>query len=164
MAKAQVSEVELKDQVISINRVTKVVKGGKNLSFSALVVVGDQQGRVGYGMGKAKEVPSAIRKGVEKARRCMVEIPLIGSTIPHAVLGVFGSGRVVMKPAQEGTGVIAGGPVRAVMDAAGIKNVVTKSIGTANPHNVIKATFKGLALLRSREQVARVRGVSVDDL
>ena len=164
MAKAQVSEVELKDQVISINRVTKVVKGGKNLSFSALVVVGDQQGRVGYGMGKAKEVPSAIRKGVEKARRSLVEIPLIGSTIPHAVLGVFGSGRVVMKPAQEGTGVIAGGPVRAVMDAAGIKNVVTKSIGTANPHNVIKATFKGLALLRSREQVARVRGVSVDDL
>lgn len=164
MARAEVSEVELKDQVISINRVTKVVKGGKNLSFSALVVVGDQQGRVGYGMGKAKEVPSAIRKGVEKARKTMVEIPLIGSTIPHAVLGVFGSGRVVMKPAQEGTGVIAGGPVRAVMESAGIKNVVTKSIGTANPHNVIKATFKGLALLRSREQVARVRGVSVDDL
>ncbi len=158
------TEVELKDQVVSINRVTKVVKGGKNLSFSALVVVGDQNGRVGYGMGKAKEVPSAIRKGIEKAKKSMIEIPLSGPTIPHAVLGVFGSGRVVIKPALEGTGVIAGGPVRAVMESAGIKDVVTKSIGSANPHNVVKATFAGLAQLRSPDAVARTRGISVEEL
>ena len=164
MANRDGREVELTDQVISINRVTKVVKGGKNLSFSALVVVGDHQGRVGFGMGKAKEVPAAIRKGIEKARKTMINIPLRGSTIPHAVLGVFGSGRVVIKPAQEGTGVIAGGPVRAVMESAGIKDVVTKSVGTANPHNVIKATFKGLLQLRSPAQVARTRGLSIEDL
>mgnify|MGYP003309983793 CR=1 FL=1 len=127
------TETEIVDQVVAINRVTKVVKGGKNLSFSALVVVGDQQGRVGYGMGKAKEVPSAIRKGIENARRKMVKIPMKKTTIPHEVLGVFGSGRVVIKPAQEGTGVIAGGPVRAVMESAGIRDVVTKSLGSANP-------------------------------
>ncbi len=155
---------ELVDQVVSINRVTKVVKGGKNLSFSALVVVGDQQGRVGYGMGKAKEVPSAIRKGIEKARRTLVEVPMKGTTIPHGVLGVFGSGQVVLKPAQEGTGVIAGGPVRAVMEAAGIRDVVTKSLGTANPHNVIKATFQGLLQLRTPEQVAKIRGIAVQEL
>ena len=140
---------ELKDQVISINRVTKVVKGGKNLSFSALVVVGDQQGRVGYGMGKAKEVPAAIKKGVDKAKRGLIEIPMTGSTVPHAVLGAFGSGRVMIKPAKEGTGVIAGGPVRAVMESAGIKDVVTKSLGSANPSNIVKATFQGLLQLPS---------------
>ncbi len=158
------TETELVDQVVSINRVTKVVKGGKNLSFSALVVVGDQQGRVGYGMGKAKEVPSAIRKGIEKARRNMIEVPMKGATIPHGVLGIFGSGQVVLKPAQEGTGVIAGGPVRAVMESAGIRDVVTKSLGSANPHNVIKATFQGLLQLRSPEQVAKARGIAVQEL
>ena len=155
---------ELKDQVISINRVTKVVKGGKNLSFSALVVVGDQQGRVGYGMGKAKEVPAAIKKGVDKAKRHMIEIPMSGSTVPHAVLGTFGSGRVMIKPAQEGTGVIAGGAVRAVMESAGIKDVVTKSLGSANPNNIVKATFQGLLQLRSPAEVAKNRGISVEDL
>ena len=158
------TETEIVDQVISINRVTKVVKGGKNLSFSALVVVGDQQGRVGYGMGKAKEVPAAIRKGIENARRTMVQIPMKNTTIPHEVLGVFGAGRVVIKPAQEGTGVIAGGPVRAVMESAGIRDVVTKSLGSSNPHNVVKATFEGLLQLRSAEQVAKARGIKVQEL
>ena len=158
------TETEIVDQVVSINRVTKVVKGGKNLSFSALVVVGDQQGRVGYGMGKAKEVPSAIRKGIENARREMVQIPMKNTTIPHEVLGVFGAGRVVIKPAPEGTGVIAGGPVRAVMESAGIRDVVTKSLGSANPHNVVKATFEGLLQLRSAEQVAKTRGIKVQEL
>ncbi len=155
---------ELKDQVISINRVTKVVKGGKNLSFSVLVVVGDQQGRVGYGMGKAKEVPVAIKKGLDKAKRDMIEVPMSGFTVPHAVMGTFGSGRVMIKPAKEGTGVIAGGAVRAVMESAGIKDVVTKSLGSANPNNIVKATFQGLLQLRSPAEVARNRGISVEDL
>ena len=158
------TDTEIVDQVVSINRVTKVVKGGKNLSFSALVVVGDQKGRVGYGMGKAKEVPSAIRKGIENARRKMIRIPMKNTTIPHEVLGVFGSGRVVIKPAKEGTGVIAGGAVRAVMESAGIRDVVTKSLGSANPHNVVKATFEGLLQLRSAEQVAKTRGIKVQEL
>ncbi len=164
MVSPETTEVELKDQVVAINRVTKVVKGGKNLSFSALVVVGDQGGRVGYGLGKAKEVPAAIRKGIEKAKKTMIQIPLAGATIPHAVLGCFGSGRVVLKPAPEGTGVIAGGAVRAVMESAGIRDVVTKSIGSANPHNVIKATFEGLKQLRSPQQVAQARGLSLEEL
>ena len=155
---------EIKDQVISINRVTKVVKGGKNLSFSVLVVVGDRQGRVGYGMGKAKEVPTALKKGVDKAKREMIEVPMSGSTVPHAVMGRFGAGRVMIKPAQEGTGVIAGGAVRAVMESAGIKDVVTKSLGSANPTNIVKAVFQGLLQLRTPAEVAKNRGISVEEL
>ena len=143
------SQLQLKDTVVAINRVTKVVKGGKNLSFSALVVVGDEGGHVGYGSGKAKEVPQAIRKAIESAKKNMISVPLTNNTIPHQVLGLFGSGRVLLKPAVEGTGIIAGGAVRAVMQAAGISNVLTKSIGTSNPHNVIKATFEGLRNLRN---------------
>lgn len=164
MANTDTLEFEFKDQVISINRVTKVVKGGKNLSFSALVVVGDQNGKVGFGTGKAKEVPSAIKKGVDKAKREMITVPLKGSTIPHPVVGVFGAGRVMLKPATEGTGVIAGGAVRAVMEAAGVRDVVTKVLGSTNPNNVVRATFQGLRDLRSADQVARVRGISAEDL
>ena len=157
--------LNLKEQVVSINRVTKVVKGGKNLSFSALVVIGDPQARVvGFGVGKAKEVPSAIRKGIEAAKKNLRKIQMLERTIPHQVLGRFGSGLVLLKPAPEGTGVIAGGPVRAVVTAAGIPNVLTKSIGTHNPHNVVKATIAALEQLRDRQEVADLRGVAVDKL
>ncbi len=158
------NQANLKDQVVSINRVTKVVKGGKNLSFSALVVVGDQNGHAGFGMGKAREVPMAIRKAIEQAKKNMIKLNLKGTSIPHQVLGRYGSGQVLLKPASEGTGIIAGGPVRAVMEVAGISNVLTKSIGTSNPHNVIKATFDALLALKDAGQVAELRGKQKEDL
>jgi small subunit ribosomal protein S5 len=158
------SQLQLKDTVVSINRVTKVVKGGKNLSFSALVVVGDEGGHVGFGSGKAKEVPQAIRKAIEAAKKNMISVPLTNNTIPHQVLGLFGAGRVLLKPAVEGTGIIAGGAVRAVMQAAGVSNVLTKSIGTSNPHNVIKATFEGLRSLRNPSEVARLREKTLEEI
>ena len=142
------TQLEIKDTVVSINRVTKVVKGGKNLSFSALVVVGDGHGVVGYGVGKAKEVPSAIKKGIEAAKKNLIRVPLKGTTVPHPVIGRFGAGRVLLKPAPDGTGIIAGGAVRAVVESAGVSNVLTKSLGTANPHNVVRAAFTALQKLR----------------
>ena len=158
-------QYQLKDQVVAVNRVTKVVKGGKNLSFAALVVIGDPGAAVvGYGSGKAKEVPQAIRKGIEAAKKNLLKVNMNQTTIPHTVLGRFGSGLVLLKPAPEGTGVIAGGAVRAVMTSAGIQNVLTKSIGTANPHNVIKATFDALSQLRDRNEVAARRGKTVQEL
>ncbi len=157
--------LNLKEEVVSINRVTKVVKGGKNLSFSALVVVGDPEAKVvGYGTGKAKEVPAAIKKGIEAAKKNLRKIHVLETTIPHPVLGKFGKGLVLLKPAPEGTGVIAGGPVRAVMQVAGIPNVVTKCIGSHNPHNVVKATMDALEQLRDRQAVADLRGVPLDQL
>jgi small subunit ribosomal protein S5 len=152
--------LNLKENVVAINRVTKVVKGGKNMSFSALVVVGDAQARVvGFGVGKAKEVPSAIRKGIEAAKKNLRRVHLLESTIPHQVLGRFGAGLVMLKPAREGTGVIAGGPVRAVVQACGIPNVLTKSIGSHNPHNVVKATINALEQLRDIKAVREMRGL-----
>ncbi len=156
---------QLKDQVVAINRVTKVVKGGKNLSFAALVVVGDPgSGVVGYGSGKAKEVPQAIRKGIESAKKNLIKVNLTQTSIAHLVLGRYGSGKVLLKPAPEGTGVIAGGAVRAVMTSAGVQNVLTKSIGTTNPHNVIKATFDALKQLKNKESVANLRGKVAEEL
>lgn len=146
------------DKVVHINRVTKVVKGGKNFSFSALVVVGDGKGRVGYGSGKAKEVPSAIKKGIEIAKKNMIPISLNGTTIPHQALGHYGAGRVLLKPASAGTGVIAGGPVRAILESAGIQDILTKSLGTANPHNVVKATFDALRQLKNESEYRKLRG------
>jgi len=164
--KIDIGSLELKDQVVSINRVTKVVKGGKNLSFSALVVVGDSAGHVGYGMGKAREVSSAIKKGVEAAKKNIVRVPITskGSTIPHTVTGRYGSGSVLLKPASEGTGVIAGGPVRAVITAAGIQNILTKSLGSTTAHNVVKATVDALTRLKQPERVARLRGKQISDI
>ena len=163
--KIDAGHYNLKDQVVAINRVTKVVKGGKNMSFAALVVVGDPSaGVVGYGSGKAKEVPQAIRKGIESAKKNLVHVHLTDTSIPHQVLGRYGSGHVLLKPAPEGTGVIAGGAVRAVMTSAGVQNVLTKSLGTANPHNVIKATFDALMQLRDKADVAALRGKPVEEL
>ena len=155
---------EFKEKLVAVNRVSKTVKGGRNMRFSALMVVGDENGRVGCGMGKATEIPEAIRKGLDEAKKKMFTIPLNGSTIPHEVTGVFGTGKVKMLPAPEGTGVIAGGPVRAVLEAAGIKNIVTKSIGSNNKINMVKATLAGLSQLRSAEQVAKLRGKTVEEI
>ena len=154
----------LKDQLISINRVTKVVKGGKNMSFAALVVVGDEAGHVGFGTGKAKEVPNAIKKAVEAAKNNMIRVPLINGTLPHEMIGEYGAGRVLLKPAAEGTGVIAGGAVRAVLQSLGVHNVRTKILGTNNAHNVIRATFNGLMRMKDPMEVARLRGKQVEEL
>jgi len=158
------SQLDLRDTVVAINRVTKVVKGGKNLSFSALVVVGDGHGVVGFGVGKAKEVPSAIKKGIEAAKKGLIRVPLQGTTVPHTITGKFGAGAVLLKPAPDGTGIIAGGAVRAVVEAAGITNVLTKSLGSANPHNVVRATFAGLMDLKNPGFVARMRGKEEGEL
>jgi small subunit ribosomal protein S5 len=154
----------LKDQLISVNRVTKVVKGGKNMSFAALVVIGDESGVVGFGTGKAKEVPNAIKKAVEAAKKNLIKVTLIEGTLPHEIIGHYGAGRVLLKPAKEGTGVIAGGAVRAVLQSLGVHNVRTKILGSTNPHNVIRATFDGLLRMKDPFEVARLRGKQVDEL
>jgi small subunit ribosomal protein S5 len=156
--------LDLKDQVISINRVTKVVKGGKNMSFAALVVVGDEGGHVGFGTGKAREVPLAIKKAIEAAKKSLIRVPLIQNTVPHQLIGKFGAGRVLVKPAAEGTGVIAGGAVRAVMQAVGVHDVRTKVLGSTNPHNVVRATFDALLRMKDPMELARLRGKQLDEI
>jgi len=158
------SKLDLDDNVVAINRITKVVKGGRRLRFAALVVVGDKKGHVGFGTGKAQEVPEAIRKAVETATKSLIQVPIIGTTIPHEIIGEFGGGRILLKPAEEGSGVAAGGAVRAVMELAGVDDVTSKRLGSNTPVNVIRATFEGLKGLRSAEEIASLRGVSADHL
>lgn len=155
---------EFKERLVAINRVAKVVKGGKNFRFTALIVVGNENGKVGVGLGKAAEIPEAVRKGVEDAKRHMIEVPIVGTTIPHQVEGKFGKGHVRMLPAEEGTGVIAGGPARAVLEMVGIRDIRTKSYGSNNPSNCVKATLNGLSQLRTAEQVAKLRGKTVEEI
>ncbi|MFZ5426034.1 MAG: 30S ribosomal protein S5 [Thermodesulfobacteriota bacterium] len=159
MEQTELTQIE---KIVSLNRVAKVVKGGRRFSFSALVVVGDGKGSVGYGLGKANEVPEAIRKATDQAKKSMIKVPLLDGTLPYQVMGRFGAGRVVLIPASKGTGIIAGGPVRAVMEAAGVHDILTKAIGTNNPHNVLRAAVAGLASLRSAEQVSELRGMAVE--
>ena len=164
MARFEREPSEYTEKVVALNRVSKTVKGGRVMKFAALMVVGDEKGRVGYGTGKAAEVPEAIRKGIEDAKKNMITVSLSNTTIPHEVIGEFGAGRVLMKPASAGTGIIAGGPVRAVMEAAGIKDIRSKCLRSNNPQNVVAATFEGLKALKTPEEVARVRGKSVEEI